>query len=182
MVLYVTHSLEEAFAVGHSLALIREGQVEQIGPLTEVSRRPATSHAAAILGVRNLFRARVVETTPAGLLLDWHGLMLEAAPQTVSIGDTVSAYIRPEDIKVLYPDRPLSTAVRHNQVAGTIIDSRSDSTFHTLRVSTPNHQEVEVRFPAYAYMPLRLTAGETIRLSLRKEGIVILPGKTIESI
>jgi molybdate transport system ATP-binding protein len=182
VVLYVTHSIEDAFAIGNRLALVREGQVEQIGPIAEVFWRPATSQAAAILGVRNLFRARVVETTPEGLLLDWHGLLLEAPPQTASAGETVTAYIRPEDIKVLYPDRPLTRAVRHNQVAGRIIDSLAYSSFQSLRVSIPNGQEVEIRFPVYAYTPLRLTAGEHVRLSLRKEGLVILPGKTMESV
>jgi molybdate transport system ATP-binding protein len=182
VVLYVTHNLEDAFAIGHRLALIREGQVEQVGPITEVFRRPATSHAATILGVRNLFRARVVDATPEGLLLDWHGLPLEAPPQPASVGDTVTAYIRPEDIKILYPDRPLTNAVRHNQVTGTIIDSRSQSSFHTLRVVIPNAQEIDVRFLAHAYTPLRLSAGEHVRLSLRKEGLVVVPGKTMESV
>jgi molybdate transport system ATP-binding protein len=181
VVLYVTHSLEDAFAVGHRLALIGDGQVEQIGPIAEVFRRPATSQAAAILGVRNLFRARVAEATPEGLLLDWHGLPLEAPPQMANVGDTITAYIRPEDVKILYPDRPLTSAVRHNQVTGSIIDSRSHSSSQTLRIAIPNGQEIEVRFPVYAYTPLRLIAGEHIRLSLRKEGLVILPGKTIES-
>lgn len=182
VVLYVTHSLEDAFAVGHRLALIGEGQVEQIGPIDEVFRRPATSQAAAILGVRNLFRARVIEASPEGLLLDWYGLPLDAPPQMAVAGDTVTAYIRPEDIKILYPDRPRTGAVRHNQITGTILDSRVHSSFHTLHVAIPNGQDIEVRFPVYAYTPLHLTAGEEVQLSLRKEGVVILPGKTMESV
>ena len=182
VVLYVTHSLEDAFAIGHRLALITDGQVEQIGPIDEVFRRPATSQAAAILGVRNLFRARIVEATPERILLNWDGLLIETPPQPASVGDTVNAYIRPQDIKILYPDRPLTSAVRHNQVTGKIVDSRSQSSFQTLRVALPNDQEIEVRFPTYAYTPLRLMAGDPVHLSLRKEGVVILPGKTIESV
>lgn len=182
VVLYVTHNLEDAFALGHRLALIFEGRVEQVGPIAEVFRRPATSQAAAILGIRNLFRARVVETSSEGVRLDWHGLPLEAPPQAVSTGDLITAYIRPEDIKILYPDRPLTTAVRHNQVAGQIRERRSQSSYHTLRVELHNGQEVEVRFPTYAYTPLRLTVGEWVMLSLRKEGLVMLPGKPPESL
>lgn len=182
VVLYVTHSLEDAFAIGHRLALITEGQVEQIGPIDEVFRRPATSQAAAILGVRNLFRARVVEATAERLLLDWDGLPIEAPPQTVTVGDTVNAYIRPEDVKILYPDRPLTSAVRRNQVSGMIIHSRSQSSFQSLRVSLPNRREIEVRFPTYAYTPLHLTAGAAVLLSLRKEGVVILTDKTMASV
>lgn len=182
VVLYVTHNLEEAFAIGHRLALIREGRIEQVGPIGEVFRRPVTSHAAAILGVRNLFRARVVETSPEGLWLDWEGLLLHVPPHPVSIGEVVTAYIRPEDIKVLYPDRPLTEAVRHNQVTGRIADRHSYASLQTLRVTIPNGQDVEVCFPGYAYSPLQLTPGATIRLSLRKEGVVILPGKTMASV
>jgi molybdate transport system ATP-binding protein len=182
VVLYVTHSLEEAFALGHRLALVHDGQVEQIGPIEEVFRRPATSQAAAILGVRNLFRARVVETTPDGVVLDWGGLLLATPPQAATVGETVTAYIRPEDVKVLYPGRPLTAAVRHNQVGGRIVDSHSHSSFHTLRVALPNAQEIDVRFPMYAYTPLHLATGAAVRLSLRKEGVMILPEKTVESV
>ncbi len=182
VVLYVTHHMDEAFAVGDRLALIHEGQVEQVGPIAEVFRRPATSQAAALMGIRNLFRARVVEVSPHGLLLDWDGLLVEASLQHAAVGDTVTAYIRPEDVKILYPDRPLSHAVRANQIAGLIVESQVHASFHTLRVAIANTHEIEVRFPVYAYTPLRLTVGEHIRLSLRKEGVVILPGKPVESV
>lgn len=174
VVLYVTHNLEDAFAVGHRLAVIREGQVEQIGPMEEVFRRPVNYQAAKIMGVGNLFHARVVDSTPEGLILDWDGLPLEAPPQPARVGDIATAYIRPEDIKVLYPDRPPTNAVRHNQVAGRIMGSHFNSSLRTLRVSILNGHEVEVRFPVHTYTPLRLMAGEEVRLSLRKEGLVIL--------
>lgn len=182
VVLYVTHNMEDAFAVGHRLALISEGRVEQVGPIAEVFRRPATSQAAAIMGVGNLFRARVIEATPERLLLDWDGLLLEASPQAATVGEVVTAYIRPEDIKILYPDRPMTNAVRHNQIVGRIVEHRSHSSFQTLSVEVSHGHDVEVRFPMYAYTPLRLTPGEHVTLSLRKEGVVILPGKAMESV
>lgn len=175
VVLYVTHNLEEAFALGHRLALIHEGQVEQVGPIAEVFRHPVNSHAAAMLGVRNVFRARVIAATSEGLQLDWDGLTLEALPHPVRPGETLTAYIRPEDIKVLYPDRPLTSAVRYNQVTGTIMHSQIMSSFQTLYITLPNGNDVEVRFPGYAYTPMHLAAGQHIRLSLRKESLVILP-------
>jgi molybdate transport system ATP-binding protein len=182
IVLYVTHNIEDAFAVGHRLAFIHEGRVEQVGPIAEVFRRPASSHAATIMGIRNLFQARVVETTADHLVLDWNGFCLEAMPQPASVGEVVTAYIRPEDIKILYPDRPVTSAVRHNQVLGQIVDCRSHASWQTLHVSIPNGQEVEVRFPVYAYTPLHLVPGETVRLALRKEGVMLLPGKTMEAL
>jgi molybdate transport system ATP-binding protein len=174
VVLYVTHSLEDAFAVGDRIAVIREGQVEQVGPIEEVFRRPVNYQAAEIMRVGNLFHARVVNSTSEALVLDWDGLPIEAPPQPAKVGYLATAYIRPEDIKVIYPGRPLTNAVRYNQVVGKIVDSHFNANFRTLRVSIVNGHEVEVRFPVHAYTPLRLVAGEEVELSLRKEGLVIL--------
>ena len=115
-VIYVTHRLEDAFAMGHTLAVMGEGQVAQVGPIEEVFRRPVNAGVAEIMGVRNLFRAKVISAGPEGLMLDWAGLRLEAPPQAASAGAILTSYIRPEEIKVLYPDRPLTGAVAHNQV------------------------------------------------------------------
>ncbi len=174
VVLYVTHSLEDAFAVGHRLAVIRQGRVEQVGPVEAVFRRPTNRQVAEIMGIRNLFHARVVERRATGLVLDWDGLRLEAPPQPAGVGEVVTAYIRPEDIKVLYPDRPLRPILRPNQVVGRIVQRQPNSSFQTLRVALANGHQVEIRFPVYAYAPLSLRPGEEVHLSLRKDGLVIL--------
>ncbi|MGH9769412.1 MAG: ABC transporter ATP-binding protein [Blastocatellia bacterium] len=50
VVIYVTHSLDDAIAVGHRLAVMREGRIEQIGALEEVLRRPVNQAVAEALG------------------------------------------------------------------------------------------------------------------------------------
>ena len=50
VVIYVTHSLDDAVAVGDRPALMREGRIEQIGDLEEVIRRPANQAVAEALG------------------------------------------------------------------------------------------------------------------------------------
>jgi molybdate transport system ATP-binding protein len=174
VVICVTHNLDDAFAVGHRLAVMREGQVTQVGPIESVFRRPASDKVLEILGIRNVFHARVIKVGPTGLHLDWDGLILEAPLQPIVIGELVTAYIRPEDIKVLYPDRPLTNAVGYNQVVGKVMSKQLQSSSQTLRVSLANNHEVEIRFPTYTYTPLPLIPGEDVRLSLRKEGIIIL--------
>ena len=124
-VVYVTHRLEDAFAVGQRLAVMRDGKVEQVGPIDEVFRRPVNARVASIMGIPNLFRARVAAAEVAGVRLDWEGLPLLALPQDVELGSTVTAYIRPEDVKIIYPGRPLSDAVRHNLVTGRITENYS---------------------------------------------------------
>ena len=83
-------------------------------------------------------------------------------------GSTVTAYIRPEDVKVLYPDRPLSDAVRHNLVTGRISDSYLRPGARHLKVLLPNEHEIEVAHPPYTYAPLTLEVGEEVQLALRR--------------
>jgi molybdate transport system ATP-binding protein len=174
IVLYVTHHFEDALAIGQRLAVIRDGKVEQVGPIAEVFRYPASSEVAEVMGIRNLFRARVLDATAERLLLDWDGLHLEAPPQPAAIGATVAAYIQPEDIRVLYPDRPVMPAVHHNRVAGVILSSEPVLGARILRIGLPNGRSVEVRFRIYTYAPLRLETGQPVEVSMRKEALVIL--------
>jgi molybdate transport system ATP-binding protein len=50
IVIYVTHSLDDAIAVGDRLAVIREGRIEQVGPLKEVLSHPVNQAVADSLG------------------------------------------------------------------------------------------------------------------------------------
>jgi molybdate transport system ATP-binding protein len=174
IIICVTHNLDDAFAVGHRLAVMREGRIEQIGPLEAVLRRPSNSTVLAVLGIPNVFVARVAETGPGGLVLDWDGLRLEAPPHPAQPGQQVTAYIRPEDIKILYPDRPAASAVRHNQIPGRIVSRQPTASFQTLQVFLPNGRQVEVRYPDYTYTPLSLGPGDEVQLSLRKEALALL--------
>ena len=124
--------------------------------------------------IRNLFRARVLDATAERLLLDWEGLVLEAPPQPAAIGSVVAAYIQPEDIRVLYPDRPVGSTVHHNRVSGVILRNEPILGARILRVGLPNGHSVEVRFRIYTYAPLRLEAGQPVEVSMRKEALVIL--------
>jgi molybdate transport system ATP-binding protein len=174
IVLYVTHRLEDALALGNRLAVVREGKVEQVGPIDEVFRYPANPNVAEAMGIRNLFRARVLESTAERLLLDWDGVVLEAPPQPAEVGSDTAAYIQPEDIRILYPERPIMSAVHHNRVGGVIESSVPVLGARDLHVRLPNGHLVEVRFRIYTYAPMRLEPGQQVEVSLRKEALVIL--------
>jgi ABC-type sugar transport system ATPase subunit len=60
--IYVTHDQEEALTLGSRVAVMRDGQVEQVGPPLEVYRRPATIFVATFVGspAMNLLPASVL--------------------------------------------------------------------------------------------------------------------------
>jgi molybdate transport system ATP-binding protein len=169
-VVLVTHALEDAFAMGDRVAVIADGLVLQAGPIDDVFRRPASAGVAEIMGIRNILRARV---GPDGTELNWDGLALSAPSLArARAGDIVTAYIRPEDIKIVYPGRPLSAEL--TSVEGTVLQSRIGPHYRSLHVLLGNGHVVEVRFSPISYMSLTLERGTSVRLAFRAEAVTLL--------
>jgi molybdate transport system ATP-binding protein len=97
-----------------------------------------------------------------------------APPQALPHGVEVTAYIRPEDVKILYPDRPIVEAVRDNQVTARIVELRAHPGGHLVRARLPNGHEVEIRYGPHTYATLPLQIGGEVRLVLRREALVVL--------
>jgi multiple sugar transport system ATP-binding protein len=94
---YVTHDQTEAMALGHRIAVMNNGRLEQVGAPMEVYDRPATLFAARFIGSppMNLIDAEVTNgrlTASAGLAI--------AAPEGLRRGDRVIAGVRPERFTV----------------------------------------------------------------------------------
>jgi ABC-type Fe3+/spermidine/putrescine transport system ATPase subunit len=96
--LYVTHDQEEALAISDRIAVMRAGQVEQVGTPTEIYRRPATPFVAEFVGTTNLLSGTMRGTEVAV------GGDLFRAPN--GNGGTVSFSLRPEALRVLRADEP----------------------------------------------------------------------------
>jgi len=177
-VVYVTHQLEHAFAVGTRLAVIENGRLAQIGTMQEVFHHPNNRAVAQITGVKNILEGRVLEATAEALWVDWCGTALQAPPQPHRPGEPVTLYIRPEDVKVLYPDRPLAAAVRHNVIRGRVVRMVPQGATCALVIEVEvggKRGELEARFPSRAYQELGLEAGREVTISLRREALIVLP-------
>ena len=79
--IYVTHDQEEAMTLGHRVALMREGRLEQLGPPLELYEKPANTFVARFIGSPPM---NVLPATVAGI----------AAPSDATVG------IRPHDVIV----------------------------------------------------------------------------------
>jgi molybdate transport system ATP-binding protein len=174
IVICVTHNVEDAFALGDRLAVLRDGELEQVGTVGEVFRRPSSMSAAEVLGIRNIFHARVASATADRVLLDWEGLQLYAPAQSCSSGDLVPIYIAPEDVKLLYPDRPVLGSLAHNQLDATVLNVQHRHNLQIIRLLLSNGHELEARGTSYFYQQLDLSHGAPVRITLRLEGLRIL--------
>jgi spermidine/putrescine transport system ATP-binding protein len=99
--LYVTHDQEEALTMSDRLAVMRDGQIVQIGTPSAVYEGPADTYVADFLGVSNLMAVDIVERGPGSRCQ----ARLGETVLTVEHGgddapDRSHAVIRPERVKI----------------------------------------------------------------------------------
>jgi molybdate transport system ATP-binding protein len=117
-----------------------------------------------------------------GLTIAWEGRTIIAPPSPQAAGKCVTFYIRPEDVKLLYPDRPLTPTVQHNRFTGRVRRVMSAGAWVTVWLAMADElpdQEAEItlesRLPLRAYQALGLDVGATVAFSLRRDSIMLLP-------
>lgn len=100
--LYVTHDQTEAMELGHRIAVLREGHIEQLAPPSEVYRRPATSYVATFVGRTNQIGGTVEQADTATTRLKTPlGIIAAAGHPTVrSPGQRATVIFRPESVEV----------------------------------------------------------------------------------
>ena len=94
---FVTHDQEEALTMSDRLAVMRAGQIEQVGAPREVYDEPASTYVADFLGLANLVPATV--TAPDEV--EAFGVRRPVATGDLAAGEACSLLIRPERLRVL---------------------------------------------------------------------------------
>ena len=78
--LYVTHDQVEAMTMGDTVAVLRAGRLEQVGPPRELYERPATAFVARFLG------APPMNLVPASLLGAERAMTVGVRPERIELG------------------------------------------------------------------------------------------------
>jgi spermidine/putrescine transport system ATP-binding protein len=99
--LYVTHDQEEALTMSDRLAVMRDGQIVQIGAPQAIYEEPADTYVADFLGVSNLMEVDVVSRGPGSCCSVKLGeSVLQADYGGDSAPDRSHAVIRPERVRI----------------------------------------------------------------------------------
>jgi spermidine/putrescine transport system ATP-binding protein len=100
--LYVTHDQEEAMTMSNRIAVMRMGEIEQIGAPEDVYENPATEFVAGFLGASNLLEGEVKqrEGPLATVLLPTGSILTVPAERLNGHTATVKVGVRPEKIRL----------------------------------------------------------------------------------
>jgi len=101
--IYVTHDQAEAMALSDRIIIMNKGKIEQVGTPQEVYLRPASVFVADFIGRANFIKGEVKGRDEHGLAVELYGTVLHIknyADKQFTVGDTVTAVVRPESVTV----------------------------------------------------------------------------------
>jgi multiple sugar transport system ATP-binding protein len=100
MTIYVTHDQTEAMTMGDRIAVLNDGELQQIGTPTECYHEPNNRFVGGFIGEPSM---NFIETTANGDVLRRDGFtyqLSEEMTNTVTSGESVTLGIRPEEISL----------------------------------------------------------------------------------
>jgi spermidine/putrescine ABC transporter ATP-binding subunit len=126
---YVTHDQEEAMSMSDRVAVMRNGNFDQIGSPREIFQTPRTRFVANFMGASNIFAGKIL-AAEAGAAdgVDARSVQIETeggfriishCDQAISSGASVSFSVRPETVQVFPRDWEWTA---DNKFDGTIVE------------------------------------------------------------
>ena len=101
-VIYVTHDQDEALSMSDLIAVMRRGQIEQLGTPWEVYFRPENRFVADFVGTVNFVEVKITAIKPKQTTVDWNGheITLPFEIADLQVGEIAELVIRPEGILI----------------------------------------------------------------------------------
>jgi thiamine transport system ATP-binding protein len=134
---YVTHDQAEALAVSDRLAVMSDGEVEQVGTPREVYDEPATRFVASFVGENNLFTGEVVAAGDGAVTVAMDGTEFEVVGEA-EVGETATFCVRPDALAVDAEDNRFAVTVDTGEFLGETTRYYADWGEQTVVVRTPD--------------------------------------------
>jgi putative spermidine/putrescine transport system ATP-binding protein len=117
--IYVTHDQDEALSMADRIVVMQEGMIRQTGAPEALYERPLHADVAEFMGFRTRMRGRVQSVQGDRATVETGGAVLEGvARNPVSVGQTVTLMIRPEDLLAMVETAGLGGTVRSIEYRG----------------------------------------------------------------
>jgi iron(III) transport system ATP-binding protein len=104
--LYVTHDQEEALSIADRVAVLKDGNLMQVGAPRDLYRHPSSRFVAEFIGETNFLPAKITKVDPEMLELETGSgkLLATRTEGNWSIGQEVWCSIRPESWHLSAPE------------------------------------------------------------------------------
>ena len=173
-VLCVTHDQRTAMALGDRIAIVRDGNLEQIGSPSTVLTRPTSRFVARFTGTENLLEGTVTDRTADGARVRFGDVQLQTTASAVS-QSAVTACIHPARVE-LETSHVADGDRAANVVTGTVARWLNEGSEYRIDIAVeagPFTLTATVRPPTFER--LGLADGTEIRVLIPPESIHLIP-------
>jgi ABC-type Fe3+/spermidine/putrescine transport system ATPase subunit len=164
--IYVTHDQKEAMAISDRLAILRDGQIQQIGTPREIYDAPCNPFVADFFGSSNLLAVRIVAQDEHSCEVELSGCRIEGVPRPQWLTKTVERavlMVRPEQWQIIK-----GSAGHPIEFSGEVeeVTFQGDSTVFQCRLK--DQTRITVRRPDNGVADLNPKDKVCLRLDARK--------------
>jgi spermidine/putrescine transport system ATP-binding protein len=174
---YVTHDQEEALTMSDRIAVMKAGNVEQIGTPTEIYDRPASVFVAGFIGQANLWHGRQTGRANRDYVeVDVLGVTLKARPgdTTIETGGHATVMVRPERVRVSMGQPTGDIAA----VPAKVVDLTFQGPVLRLSLAAPDGSAILAHIGPEQDLPM-LRPGDEVYAGWSPEASLVLPAADI---
>ena len=142
--IHVTHDQGEAMAISDRIAVMKKGEILQVGTPQELYMKPEHLFVAHFIGESNFLEGYVSKSTAKGLVVELRGgLSVQTLDNKYEKGDKVVVAVRPEVLEI---ERGEKTGV--NSILGHVQRFRFEGTNTRCDIQLENEDSVVIVRPA----------------------------------
>jgi spermidine/putrescine transport system ATP-binding protein len=174
---YVTHDPEEALTMSDRIAVMNQGNVEQIGTPPDIYDRPATVFVAGFIGQANLWHGRQTGRANRDFVeVEVLGTTLKAKPgdTTIEPGGQATLMVRPERVRVSM-DRPTGDVA---YVGAKVVDLTFQGPVLRLSLAAADDSPILAHIGPEQNLPL-LRPGDDVFVAWAPDASLVLPAADI---
>jgi len=166
--IFITHDQEEALEIADRIAVLNEGQIEQIATPYEIYNKPETEYVATFLGTANLILGVVNQG-----VFEAENIDLELSDEfQFKSGQSVKLVFRPEDVFLRHPEN--LTQNYQKLIDGWIEEINFVGSFEriSVRLNFKNGQSIIVTRPKSETEIFPLETGKKVEVGLVRYRVI----------
>ena len=174
---YVTHDQTEALAISDKIAVVKAGEIEQVGTPLEIFNDPRTFFVATFIGENNVLHGKIITKLDTGYEVKVESvgsLKVSLTQKELKINDEIQIVIRYDSL--------LWNTNGENSVRGTVSNTAFHGNFVQIELQLANKEKFTINI--YENLPdaLKIKEGSEVSVGIKsKEMLLFQNGKRIDT-
>ncbi|MEM2341032.1 MAG: ABC transporter ATP-binding protein [Candidatus Bathyarchaeia archaeon] len=168
--IHVTHDQEEAMVVADRIVVLRNGEIQQEGPPSQVYNEPRSIFVAHFVGGANFFEGFIAEVDQYGSWIQLrNGFLLRVNDISRVVGERVVVMVREEKVEVI---KGVRRREEINLFPGVVSEVSFLGDFISYSIMLDNGDKVNSKMPSILGLE-KFRIGERVYVRLRPEDLKV---------